>query len=152
MVVATLALVGLFVSTYLTLWKFGYMGVLACGSGSCGIVQTSEYAYVFGIPVAAIGVGGYATILVVSLLGLQPAFVSHRGIAVALVVLSGLGLAFTGYLTYLEAFVIRAWCRWCLVSAGIIGAIFVASIVGVRWEGARTPAAGELSSAPDPLR
>ncbi|NIR45309.1 MAG: hypothetical protein GWM93_13890, partial [Gemmatimonadetes bacterium] len=35
-------------------------------------------------------------------------------------------------LTYLEAAVIEAWCRWCLVSAGIITAIFVTSLLGLR--------------------
>jgi uncharacterized membrane protein len=48
------------------------------------------------------------------------------------VVLSGLGVLFTGYLTYLEAFVIHAWCRWCLGSAAIIAAIFLAALAGLR--------------------
>ena len=51
---------------------------------------------------------------------------------VLLAVLSGLGVAFSGYLTYLEAAVLHAWCRWCLVSAGLILAIFVTSLAGLR--------------------
>ena len=46
--------------------------------------------------------------------------------------ISGVGVAFTIYLTYLELFVIHAVCTWCLASAGIIAGIFVASIIGVR--------------------
>ena len=49
-----------------------------------------------------------------------------------LALLSGLGVGFTLYLTYLEFAVIEAWCRWCVSSAAIISAIFVASVVGLR--------------------
>lgn len=131
MVIATLALIGFFVSVYLAMWKLGFMGLLSCGSGSCELVQTSEYAYVFGVPVAVIGALGYSALFVVSILGLQPRFAGRPAIATGLVAMSGLGLAFTAYLTYLEAFVIGAWCRWCLLSAVIIGAIFVAALFGL---------------------
>jgi len=131
MVTATLALAGFFVSLYLWLWKLGVVGSLSCGpGGGCEYVQTSPYAMVFGIPVAFFGVIGYLGLLVVSLVGLQPRWVQRREPTVALVVLSGAAVGFTAYLTYLEAAVIHAWCRWCLVSAGIITAIFAVSLVG----------------------
>ena len=56
----------------------------------------------------------------------------RREPTLGLVAVSGLGVAFTLYLTYLEAFVINAWCRWCLVSAALIAAIFLVSLVGLR--------------------
>ena len=132
MVVATLALIGLIVALYLWLWKLGLMGPLVCGSGECEVVQSSPWAVILGLPVAFYGVVGYLALLVVSLVGLQPKWVDRREPTALLVLLSAMGFAFTGYLTYLEAAVIRAWCRWCLVSAGIITAIFVTSLVGVR--------------------
>lgn len=132
MVTATLALIGFFVALYLWLWKLGVMGPLACGAGECEIVQNSPYAVIFGLPVAFYGVAGYAALFAVSLVGLQPTWADRKAPTALLVALSGIGLAFTGYLTYLEAAVIRAWCRWCLVSAGIISAIFVTSLVGLR--------------------
>jgi uncharacterized membrane protein len=46
--------------------------------------------------------------------------------------ISGLGVAFTIYLTYLEVYEIHALCRWCMGSAVVITAIFVASLVGLR--------------------
>jgi uncharacterized membrane protein len=70
MVAAALALVGFLLSLYLWLWKIGVMGPLVCGSGSCEYVQTSAYAYVLGVPVAAVGTLGYLGLLGVSLLGL----------------------------------------------------------------------------------
>ena len=150
MVAAVFSLVGFLLSLYLWLWKIGVMGPLACGSGSCEYVQTSSYAYVLGVPVAAVGAAGYLGLLGISLLGLQPGWASRREPTIWLAVLSGLGIAFTGYLSYLEAFVLKAWCRWCLASAGIIAGIFVAALIGLgkREEGrgkSTTPAQG----APD---
>lgn len=133
MVTATLALGGFFVSLYLWLWKLGVVGSLSCGpGGGCEYVQTSPYAVLFGVPVAFVGVAGYLVLFLASLLGLQPRWIHRRQPTVALVVLSGGAVAFTAYLTYLEAAVIHAWCRWCLVSAGLIAAIFVTSLVGLR--------------------
>ena len=132
MVAATLALAGFFVSLYLWLWKLGLVGSLSCGpGGGCESVQTSPYAVILGIPVAFYGVAGYLVVLIVSLVGLQPRWAQRREPTLALAALSGVAVLFTAYLTYLEAAVIHAWCRWCLVSAGIITAIFVASLAGL---------------------
>ncbi len=131
MVSAALALIGFFVALYLSLWKIGWLGTLACGTGSCEVVQTSRYAQFLGIPVAFYGVGGFLSLLVVGLVGLQPRYVAGRGATMLLVALSGVGVAFVAYLTYLEAFVIKAWCRWCLVCAGLITAILVSGLVGL---------------------
>jgi uncharacterized membrane protein len=132
MVTAALALAGFFVALYLSLWKLGLVGSLACGTGGCEYVQTSSYAVILGVPVAFFGVGGYLALLGVSLAGLQPRWAGRREPTLALVGISGVGVAFTAYLTYLEAAVLHAWCQWCLVSAGIITGIFVASLVGLR--------------------
>lgn len=132
MVAAALSLVGVLVSIYLWLWKLGFMGEIACGTGGCETVQLSRYAEILGQPVALYGVLGYAALLGVSLLGVQPRWQDRREPTRWLAGLSGLGVAFTAYLTYLEAFVIEAWCRWCLVSALIISLIFVASVIGLR--------------------
>jgi uncharacterized membrane protein len=49
-----------------------------------------------------------------------------------LLVLAGLGVGFTAYLTYLELFVIHAICRWCVGSAAIILSIFVVALLEYR--------------------
>ena len=128
MAVATAALLGLLLSTYLWFWKIGLLGAIACGSGSCEAVQFSEYAVIFGIPVALFGVVGYFGLLVVSIVGLQPTWADRREPPMLIAGMSGVGVAFTAYLTYLEAAVIEAWCRWCLVSAAIIGLIFLVAL------------------------
>jgi uncharacterized membrane protein len=130
MIAAALSLVGFFVATYLWLWKIGFLGAIACGTGGCETVQLSEYAEVLGVPVAFFGALAYLGLLTASLVGLQPRWAERPGPTIVLVVLSGLGVLFTAYLTYVEAFVIHAWCRWCVGSAAIIGAIFVTSLIG----------------------
>ena len=57
MLAALVALAGLFVATYLTLYKLGVVGTLSCSVGSCETVQLSRWAMLLGLPVAAWGVG-----------------------------------------------------------------------------------------------
>ena len=130
--IVVLALVGLLIATSLWLHKIGVIGVLQCGTGACESVQTSRYAELFGVPVAFVGVAGYAVLLVVGLVGLQPSFATDRRIAVALATLSTAGLGFTLYLTAIELFVLHAICRWCVVSAALITAIWALSIWSAR--------------------
>jgi len=132
---AALALTGLLLSLYLWLYKVGALGALACGDGACEQVQTSPYAQILGVPVAFVGVVGYLAMLVVAMIGSQPRFAERRWPTDVLLVLATGGVAFSAYLTYLEAAVIHAWCRWCLVSLAIIVGLFGTSLVGrLRWQ------------------
>ena len=63
MLVALVALAGVFVALYLTLYKLGYIGTLACAIGSCETVQTSKWATFLGFPVGGWGVGYYLFVL-----------------------------------------------------------------------------------------
>jgi uncharacterized membrane protein len=132
MVIAALALAGLLVSLYLLLHQLGLVGQLACGTGACEQVQASRFAWFLGVPVAAIGLGGYLAILAVALAGLQARWTGSAGPTRLLVALSLVGVVFTLYLKYLELFRIHAICRWCVVSAAVIVAILAASVWGLR--------------------
>jgi uncharacterized membrane protein len=135
--IATLALVGWFLALYLWLYQIGFGGPLKCGTGGCEIVQTSRWAALLGIPVAFYGVVGYAAILAVALVGLQPAWLGRRGPSLLLAALATGGLLFTGWLTYLELFVIHAICRWCMVSAVIMTLVWLVTVHGL-WSDRRT--------------
>ena len=125
---AALSLIGLFIALYLTLHRMGVIGTLACGvSGGCDVVQSSAYAKFMGIPVPFIGLAGYLVLFIVSYGGMHGS-ARERRTAVALVALSALAFLFSVYLTVLEAFVIHAWCRWCVVSAVIATLIFFCSL------------------------
>ncbi len=130
MAAALLSLAGFFVSLYLYLYKIGRIGTLACGTGGCETVQTSPFSRFLGLEVALYGVIGYLVLLVLSMdmLRRPVAGISSR----LLPILSGVGLAFTIYLTYLELFVIKAICRWCVGSAVIITLIFIVALLDWR--------------------
>ncbi|CAN5769674.1 hypothetical protein BH20GEM3_BH20GEM3_05760 [soil metagenome] len=132
MVVAVLALAGLLISVYLTLYKLGYLGFIQCGAGGCEVVQSSQYAYFLGLPVALWGVGAYAALLALALAGVQNAWADDRRLGLVILAVATIGVVFSAYLTYLEAAVIRAWCRWCVVSAVLITLTFFAALVDVR--------------------
>lgn len=132
MAIAVLALIGIFVSSYLALYKLGYLGIIQCSVGGCETVQSSQYAIFLGVPVAVWGVGAYLALFLLALLGVQPAWAGERWVANGIFALAAAGVAFSSYLTYLEAFVIHAWCQWCVVSAILITLIFLLSIPGLR--------------------
>jgi len=127
-----LAFIGVFVSTYLTLYKFGYIGSLQCAVGSCETVNTSRWATFFGLPVAAWGLGFYVAALALVFVGIQERYADSRGVALALVALTGWGVLFSGWLTYLELFVIDAICIWCVTSAVIVLVMFAVSVLDYR--------------------
>jgi uncharacterized membrane protein len=128
MVIAIIGLAGVFLSTYMLLVKMGYIGELACGAGSCDRVQASQYAVFLGVPVPAWGVFGYLSITALAIAGLQPRLLRGGWIGAGLVGLTGAAFAFSMYLTYLEAFVINAWCRWCVASAIMATLLFVFAV------------------------
>jgi uncharacterized membrane protein len=132
MAIAALSVIGFFISLYLWLWKVGFLGSLACGDGGCETVQLSDYADFLGVPVPFWGMVGYVALLGLSLVGLQPRWVERREPTFLLALVSGVGVGFAGYLSYLEAAVIHAWCRWCIASAVIIALIFVMALAGMR--------------------
>jgi uncharacterized membrane protein len=128
MIVAALALAGIFISLYLTLYKIGVIGELSCTIGSCETVNTSKWARFLGLPVAAWGLLFYIDVFAIALIGTQPRFEDERAISVVLVAEAAVGVLFSAWLTYLELAVIHAICIWCVTSAIIVAAILVVSI------------------------
>lgn len=135
MAIGLLSLVGLLIAGYMLLYKLGLVGTLACGEGSCGTVQASKWAEFLGVPVPAWGVAGYALIFVVSLVGLQPRWVGDRRLGMTLFGLATIGFVFSAYLTAIEAFVLYAWCRWCVASAIVATLIFICALTEFRRRG-----------------
>ena len=129
---ALVALVGAFLAAYLTLYKLGYIGSLACGTGGCETVQTSRWALLLRLPVAAWGVGFYLAVIGISIVGLQERFDQSRAISLALLALTGWGVLFSAWLTYVELFRIHAICRYCVVSAGLVVVLFVLALSDYR--------------------
>jgi uncharacterized membrane protein len=121
------SVVGIALSLYLT-WTYAIGSSPAClgGSGGCETVQSSPYSRLLGIPVAALGLGGYAALLVSAAL---------RGVVGILsgLFLALLGALYSGYLTWLEVFVIEALCQWCLASAALMVAALILTTLRLRF-------------------
>ena len=118
LVAIVLAVIGLGVAGYLT--YIHYEGIKpVCGlGGDCEKVQTSEWADLAGVPVALLGLIGYAAILVTLFMEREEALVA--GALIALV-----GFGFSAYLTYRELFTIDAICPWCVASAVIMALLAI---------------------------
>jgi uncharacterized membrane protein len=129
---ALVSLLGLFVSAYLYLYKIGRIGTLACGTGGCETVQASVWSRFAGVEVALIGVVGYGLLLAMALVSLRPNLADRRWPAAVFTSLAAAGVLFTIYLSYLELFVIRAICRWCVGSAAIIATLLVLGLLELR--------------------
>lgn len=131
--VALLALAGVFLATYLTLYKLGYIGTLTCSVGSCETVQTSRWATFAGLPVAAWGVGFYALVFVLALAWAADAWAGSPALGWAMLALTAWGVVFSTWLTYLELFVIDAICQWCVVSAVLAAVLFALVLAEKPW-------------------
>lgn len=128
MAIALVSLCGILVATYLTLYKMGIIGTLSCSVGHCEVVNSSKWAVLVGAPVAAWGVAFYVATFVVAMLSLQPRFAGSIRISQLLLAMTGWGVLFSGWLTYLELFVIHAICIWCVASAILVAILFSLSL------------------------
>ena len=129
---ALISLAGVFVGIYLTLYKFGVIGSLVCNVGSCEKVQSSKYSVFLGLPVATWGIGFYLLMLVLSIASMQERYADSRGLSLAMFLVTAWGVLFTAWLNYLEAFVINAWCEWCLGSAAMVLVLFILALLDWR--------------------
>jgi len=108
-----LALAGVGIASYLVYVHYSGTEPICSISHGCATVQKSSYAKLAGVPVALIGLLGYVAIL--ASLFARGATGRMAGAGMALV-----GLGFSGWLTYLEAERIHAWCQWCVGSAVVM--------------------------------
>jgi uncharacterized membrane protein len=132
MIVAALALAGIFISLYLTLYKVGVIGELSCSIGSCETVNTSKWSTFLHLPVALWGLLFYLDVFVIALVGTIPRFENEFILSALLVAEAAIGVLFSAWLTYLELAVIHAICIWCVTSAGVVVAILFVSIADFR--------------------
>lgn len=127
-----LCLLGIGVAGYLTQTYLAEADPYCGSTHSCADVQNSPYADVVGVPVPVIGLVGYAFLLTLSLLRGRMGEEIDFYLPVLSFGAALIGVLFSAYLTYLEAFVIRAWCYWCMTSALIMAALWVLTVIDLR--------------------
>jgi uncharacterized membrane protein len=112
---ALLALIGLADALYLTVEHITGQSVRCTIVAGCSEVLSSRYAVVAGFPLAAIGAAAYFTVFslaTLTIFGYRVAATLLTPLVVAMFVVSL-------WLVYLQAFVIHAFCQYCLFSATI---------------------------------
>lgn len=128
-VVPILAVIGMGVAAYLTFVETQNVSPVCGPVGDCGSVQASPFSRLFGVlPVGLLGLAGYVAILAawaVARFGTDPLAGLARVAAFGMAVF---GVLFSIYLTYLELWVIKAVCIWCLSSAVLITALMVLTV------------------------
>ncbi len=115
--IAAAALVGGAIAAYLTYVHYSHTAPI-CVNGGCETVQKSKYAELSGVPVALLGLFAYVAII---------ATTAVRGTAAVFagVLLSFVGVAFSGYLLWAQLGPIGAICQWCLGNDIVITVVAV---------------------------
>lgn len=120
-----LAFGGFLIARYIRHHKKNVQEALVCPlKANCDTVIHSDYSQIFGIPVEILGMVyycfvavSYGAIVIFPFLGLPL-------IASGLMLASVFAFVFSIYLTFVQAFILKNWCTWCLISAVICAAIF----------------------------
>ena len=123
-----LAVLGLLVSIYMTIYKVTSNNSMCLGSGDCSTVNASKYSEVNGIPVAVIGVLGYAAILAVHYFENRNRFFKQNGTLI-IFGMALTGFLFTLWLIYVEVAILRALCPFCVTSQTAMTLIFMIAVI-----------------------
>ena len=110
--IAGLSVVGAAITTYLLYTRFSGTEI-ACSTGGCETVQSSRYAEVAGVPVAALGLAGYLALLAASAVRGEVARAATLALALC-------ALAFSIYLVVVQLAVLHAICVWCVGSDVVV--------------------------------
>jgi uncharacterized membrane protein len=123
---AAVAAAGIALTAYL-LYTRETGGQLVCTTGGCETVQSSRYAEIFGVPIAAFGLVTYVWLLLTSWLRSELARGGQAAIALA-------ACAFSTYLVFVQLHLIGVVCELCLVSDGLIALAAALALLRLRSE------------------
>jgi uncharacterized membrane protein len=138
------SILGLAIAAYLTLAHYTTVVPLSCpnsGEINCSAVTTSSQSYLFGIPVAVLGLVYFVAVLVSALPAVWRSH--HPYVAPARLALAVAGIGFVCYLLYAELYEIGKLCLWCTGVHILTLVIFVAVVTG--WNEATAFAAGDVA-------
>jgi uncharacterized membrane protein len=135
------AALGLAIAGYLTYVHYAGISPVCEIAHGCEKVQTSEWSSFAGVPVAVLGLAGYAGIVAALFVPGENAMIAAAGLAL-------IGAGFSAYLTYREVFTIHAICVWCVASALLMAALALLTVLRLLREevapsARRPPGAGE---------
>jgi uncharacterized membrane protein len=123
---AAVAVVGLAIAAYLTVVHYAGGTPVCALSHGCAVVQQSRYAELGGVPVALLGLLGYAAVLATLVRDDEAARTASAFLALV-------GFGFSAWLTWVEIAELHAVCTWCVASAvcmTLLAALSVARVLG----------------------
>lgn len=124
-VLIVLSLLGMTVTAYLMIQHYANIENSFCNVNdfvNCDRVNKSIYAEIFGIPVSVLGFLTYTVLFVFSAFVNGGLFNKLLGTAT---LFTGFGLVFSLVLSYIEFFVLRAICIFCVIQQILILIIFI---------------------------
>lgn len=128
----TLAAVGGFgVALYIYYTK-SHQKQLVCPVGSdCNVVINSRYAKFLGVSLEYWGIFYYAVIVAAYIVLMLAPYLISEIFLTGLIILTAAAFFFSLYLLFVQAFLLRQWCIWCLLSAMLSIMIFIVSLASV---------------------
>lgn len=125
---AIVSLLGLADAIYLTVEHVTGQSVRCTIVAGCSEVLSSQYAVVAGVPLAAIGAAAYFSVFSLATLAAFGYGVAGKLLTVVVIAMFLVSL----WLIYLQAFVIHAFCQFCLLSAAVTTALLVIALLARR--------------------
>lgn len=126
---AVVALIGLIDAVYLTIHHYTTEPP-PCGEGfDCAAVLTSSYATIGGIPLAVFGAIAYFTAFSLAILTAFGNRQTWRLFGAQVVLMS----LFTAWLLYVQAYILKAFCQFCLISAGVTLTLLIIALISKFW-------------------
>jgi uncharacterized membrane protein len=116
-----IAVLGLALASYLVYVHYSGTPPACTAGDACLKVQTSVYSKIAGVPVALIGLIGYVGIFLSLLVR------DRDAVRLATLVMTVIGVCFSGYLTYRELFTLKTICEECATSAVLMALLFLAA-------------------------
>ena len=113
------AVLGLALASYLVYVHYSGTPPACTAGNACLKVQTSVYSKIAGVPVALIGLIGYVGIFLSLLVP------DRDEVRLATLVMTVIGVCFSGYLTYRELFTLKTICEECAASAVLMALLFL---------------------------
>ena len=121
--IAILSFIGMVDALFLTLKRNA--GPIPCHiTGGCEQVLTSQYSAVFGIPISLIGLAFYLTVFSLAVFELSGTSKTLKWVFA----LASIGLAISAVLVGIQAFILKSYCEYCLLSAILVLSIFLLSL------------------------
>lgn len=114
-IIFVLSIAGLLMGIYVLQSFLRKSGIICFTGGGCEAVRKSALSYPFGIPVPAIGVAGYAFLVILTFLRTTNTTLGKK-LLWWILGMATFGICFVTWFTYTEIFLIKGICMWCAIS------------------------------------